>query len=81
MQAYKLPSQAGVWVVLWELSKDYELKKEAVLLNHLSNSVLVTFRTERQAKIVFDFLSRKPVVFKAPRVSCPGNGANSCIRQ
>ena len=66
MQAYPMPSQTIVWVTLWELSKDYELKKEAVLLNHLSKTVLVTFRTERQTKLVLDFLFRK-----APRVSCP----------
>lgn len=71
MQAYELPSQAILWVIMRDLSKDYELKKDAVLLNHLSRSVLVTFRTERQAKLVFDFLSRKKVFFKAPRVRVP----------
>lgn len=55
MQAYQLPSQTIVWVTLWDLSIDYGLKKEAVLLNHMSNSVLVTFTTERHAKSVLTF--------------------------
>ena len=44
------------------------MKKEAVLLNHLSKSVVVTFKTEQQAREIYSFMDKKKIVFKAPRV-------------
>ena len=71
MQEYELPSQSIVWAIMKDISKDWEMKKEAVLLNHLSKAVVVTFRTERHARTVYDFLWRKKIIFKAPKVPCP----------
>ena len=51
------------------LEDELALKKEAVLLNHLSKSVVVTFKTEREARQVYGFMDKKKIVFKAPRVS------------
>ena len=71
MQEFELPSQSIVWAIMKDITKDWEMKKEAILLNHLTKSVVVTFRTERHAKTVYDFLMKKKIIFKAPKVSCP----------
>lgn len=71
VQAYELPSQALVWSIMKRIVGDDELKKERVLLNHLSKNVLVTFVSEQQAWRAYGFLDKKKVVFKAPRVSAP----------
>ena len=69
MQAYELPSQAVVWTIVKTILEDeLALKKEAVLLNHLSKSVVVTFSSEQQARRVYSFMDKKKIVFKAPRV-------------
>ena len=69
VQEFELPSQSIVCTIMKDITKDWEMKKEAVLLNHLTKAVVVTFRTERHAKTVYDFLSRKKIIFKAPKVS------------
>ena len=70
MQEFELPSQSIVCTIMKDITKDWEMKKEAVLLNHLSKAVVVTFRTERHARTVYDFLFRKKIIFKAPKVCC-----------
>ena len=72
VQEFELPSQSIVWAIMKEVTKDWEMKKEAILLNHLTKSVVVTFRTERHAKTVYDFLMKKKIIFKAPKVGRHG---------
>ncbi|CAK0786337.1 hypothetical protein CVIRNUC_009550 [Coccomyxa viridis] len=68
--AYELPSQAVVWTIVKTILEDeLALKKEAVLLNHLSKSVVVTFKTEQEARKVYGFMDKKKIVFKAPRTA------------
>ena len=58
-----------MWTIVKTILEDeLALKKEAVLLNHLSKSVVVTFKTEQQARKVYGFMDKKKIVFKAPRV-------------
>ena len=58
-----------MWTIIKTILMDeMALKKEAVLLNHLSKSVAVTFNTEQQARKVYGFMDKKKIVFKAPRV-------------
>ena len=80
VQAYELPSQMLVWSWMRDESKDTELKKEAVILNHLTKSIVVTFKTERHAKTAYDFLMRKKVIFKAPKVCVPCRHMN-CLHR
>ena len=58
-----------MWTIVKTILEDeLALKKEAVLLNHLSKSVVVTFKTEQEARKVYGFMDKKKIVFKAPRV-------------
>ena len=58
-----------MWTIVKTILEDeMALKKEAVLLNHLSKSVVVSFSSEQQARKVYGFMDKKKIVFKAPRV-------------
>ena len=71
LQAYELPTQLTAWAAMKDITKDEKLKQEAVLLNHVTKTVIINFRTEHDARLAHKWMSKKKVVFKAPRVRTP----------
>lgn len=68
LQAYELPTQLTAWANMKQITQDEKLKREAVLLNHVTKTVIVNFRKEQDARLAHKCLSKRQVVFKAPRV-------------